>query len=444
MIYLLSVFLIFMFFISFYLNDKDILSPAFLFSTSFLFSSMWAVLYADRWELGLHLNTFCVIAFGVFEFTAVCTIVHALMKKRYSSSSQYSFLRQTERDVPPVLEILFLLFTVFIAVYTAYILTKWAGLPITQYIEAGKRYDRLKFDSHVSFTLPGWLSTARIVSDAGCYWFMYSSMDDIILKKRFRPMKLLIIFICMFNSLLTGSRTNVVNLILAMIFFGLNAYQKKKGSVNVLTPKTLALILLIVGFILGTFQLTAVLLQRRTSKSFMDYLAMYLGAEIKNLDMFLQGQRPVSAIWGSQTFRPLVQSIGKKIGLRDTTYTLNLPYRSVNGFNLGNVYTVFYPFIYDFGYKGLVLCTALMAFLSQMFYEISRKAGGLIGKVFTLVYGGAFGAIVFSFFSNKFFENIITIGNAKRVIIWFGFEVLINHMLKEKRKKQVLQVLTLQ
>lgn len=443
MIYLLAAFLILMFFVSFYLNDKDILSPAFLFSTSFLFSSMWAVLYAERWELGLHLNTFIVIAFGVFEFTAVCALVHCLMQKRYSSNPMHNFMRQKEREIPVILQILFLLFTLFIAFYTARIITRWAGVRITQFIAAGKKYDRLKFDSHVTFKLPGWLSAARLIPDAGCYWFMYSAMDDIILKKKVRPLKLLIIFVCMFNSLLIGSRTNVINLILAMIFFGLNAWQKRKGSVSILTPKTLALILLIVGFILGTFQFTAVLLQRKTSKTFMDYLAMYLGAEIKNLDLFLQEPRPVSAIWGSQTFRPLVQSFGKRLGLKDTTYTLTLPYRSVNGFNLGNVYSVFYPLIYDFGYTGFVLCTALMAFLTQMFYEISRRTNGIIGKVFTLLYGGAFGAIVFSFFSNKFFENIITIGFAKRVIIWFGLEILFNHLVQEKRQKETLQVLTL-
>ncbi|MCR5794289.1 MAG: oligosaccharide repeat unit polymerase [Solobacterium sp.] len=444
MIYLLNAFLILMFFVSFYLNDKDILSPAFLFSTAFLFSSMWAVLYAGRWELGLHMNTFFVIAFGVFEFTAVCALVRYLMRKRYSSDPMHNFMRQEEREIPVILQVLFLLFTMFIAFYTARILTRWAGVRLLHFIEAGKRYDRLKFDSHVTFRLPGWLSTARLIPDAGCYWFMYSMMDDIVLKRKVRPLKVLIVFVCMFNSLLIGSRTNVINLVMAMIFFGLNAYQKKRGSVNVLTPKTLALILLIVGFILGTFQLSAVLLQRSTSKSFMDYLAMYLGAEIKNLDLFLQGKRPVSEIWGSQTFRPLVQSFGKRLGLKDTTYTLTLPYRSVNGFNLGNVYTVFYPFIYDFGYTGFVLCTALMAFLSQMIYEISRRTDGIIGKVFTLLYGGAFGAIVFSFFSNKFFENIITIGFAKRVVIWIGFEILFNHMIREKRQKEMLQVLTLQ
>ena len=159
------------------------------------------------------------------------------------------------------------------------------------------------------------------------------------------------------------------------------------------------------------------------SNSIFDYLSVYLGAEVKNLDLFLQEKNNIekNTIWGSQTFIAIIATWGKKIGFNGYhEYKLDLPFRSVNGVGLGNVYTTFYPYIYDFGYIGCIVLVAIMAILSQVCYEIIKKIRGKKNvQICVLIYGVIYSCLLLSFFSNKFFENIFSMNFIKYIVIWF-------------------------
>ena len=75
MIYLLLLVLGVLCVTSFFIFKKDIIAPSFIFSLGFTIASFFAVIYAKKWELGLHLNTFLVISLGVTEFIVVSYIV---------------------------------------------------------------------------------------------------------------------------------------------------------------------------------------------------------------------------------------------------------------------------------------------------------------------------------------------------------------------------------
>lgn len=61
LIYLLFIILIILLVFEFLYNKKDIMEPAFLFCASFAIASFVACIYANKWNLNLHLNTFLVI-----------------------------------------------------------------------------------------------------------------------------------------------------------------------------------------------------------------------------------------------------------------------------------------------------------------------------------------------------------------------------------------------
>ena len=108
---------------------------------------------------------------------------------------------------------------------------------------------------------------------------------------------------------------------------------------------------------------------------------------------------------------------------------------------MGNVYTVFYPFIYDFGYVGVVVLTALMAFVCQVCYELGRNSKNRrVSLLFTIIYGTITSTLLLAFFSNKFYENIFTVEFVKRVIILVGFDIIFN-MFFLKTKKASFKIL---
>jgi oligosaccharide repeat unit polymerase len=159
-----------------------------------------------------------------------------------------------------------------------------------------------------------------------------------------------------------------------------------------------------------SFQSLVDLLGRTSSirENLFDYLAKYSGAQIKNLDIFLQEQTSnKSVIWGKNSFYTLIQWLGPYIGITDNNYNLDLPFRAVNGYGLGNVYTTFYAYIYDFGYNGMLILVGIMAVVSQYFYEKCKHTfSNGYPRLSEMIYGLIAGALVLSFFSNKFYELI--------------------------------------
>ena len=441
MIWLLLVLLTLMLFLSFHLNQKDILSPAFIFTASFVFSVFWACLYAKEWELGLHMNTFLLLFFGILEFNVLCVLFHKLYIRCHSSFGIHQNDYFAKLYIPSWLKLAYLAVVAAVCAGTVFVLTRWAGLPLSKFIEAGRQYDNMKFDEVSSFKFPSWLSTGRVLVEAGCYWFGYDFFNRLICSRKFDWISFSIVLLSIACNLLTGQRSGAFNLLLANAFFCFFIIQKKKNSKKFLSMRGLIVLVLIVFAALGSFRTVGVLMQRNISKNTMDYLAMYLGAEIKNLDIFLQGERPVSEIWGMQTFQPLILSLAPKFGYNIPSYNIDLPYQKVNGFGLGNVYTIFYPFIYDFGYGGAFILVAFMAFLSQFSYEIaghSRNRSAAL--LFAMIYGSMFSSLIFAFFSNKFFGNCFTIGFAKKIIFWVLFEIAFCHIFNYGRERYIISV----
>lgn len=418
MIYLLFLILLCVVYLSYKVFENDILCPSFLFSLSLSFGCFWAVLYSKKWDLGLHLNTLIVIGFGSFVFFVSAFIIHFIylkMHKAIGIRQNYLYAMMKNKTI---VDLMCLLFSIFVVLWTAKVLTDWAGLPMSEIIAAGRKYDNLKFDSIKSFSFPSMLSLFRLIIDSMGFFFSYKVANELVLQKKVNVVGTLIVIFSMLNSMITGGRTGAVNIILGMIFYLLFALQNKAKSNKILNFKLLMIIVSFVFLILVSFPYIGILMKRSIGKNPMDYMAMYIGAEIKNLDIFLQRRWKSNTIWGSQTFIELVHSFGRRLGVANPYYNLDLPFQSVNGYNLGNVYTVFYPFIYDFGYLGWFIITIVMAALSQVIYDVAKHSVRKeISLIFTLIYGTMFNTLLFAFFSNKFFEINFTVAFFKKIIV---------------------------
>ena len=86
MIYVLLICLCILLIASFILNKKDIISPSVTFCASFCFSTIWAAIYAKKWKLGLHSNTFFVIFGGVFEFVIISFLIQCWFRCFYKKN----------------------------------------------------------------------------------------------------------------------------------------------------------------------------------------------------------------------------------------------------------------------------------------------------------------------------------------------------------------------
>lgn len=462
MVYLLLIILLVLFIVSFFINKKNIVAPAFIFSFGFVMQAIFVVFYAKKWELGLHLNTFLVIVLGVAEFVIISYIVHLVCnsirkrknKNELEEKKQDKSLENIESKVEYlkiniILEILYLIFMLIISgVYLYFIVKSVNGSfeTISTIFEAMSKYDNLSKFSAETVSLPFIITNLEELVIASGYWFIYVVINNFLSNKKINIIEILIIVVSIVSSMLNGSRTIAFMIMFAAITMFIILMQKKKNKNNILTLKLVKNIVILGCVFIAIFYFSAQAWGRVSKEDKMYYFAIYCGAQVKNLDIFLQEKDYVknSAIWGSQTFYSIIQTLGQKIGFSDfQDYRLDLPFRNVNGLNLGNVYTTFYPYIYDFGYIGEFILVLIMAVISQIAYEFAKNTKlKKSPRLSILIYSNIVNCLILSFFSNKFYENIISMAMFKKIVFWTILNLIfckINYeeILKEKIIKKI-------
>ena len=277
-----------------------------------------------------------------------------------------------------------------------------------------------RYNSVVKFTDDGtdafpspWDKLRNLASMAG-YLFAFYFAQSVVEKDRaaFGISLAGTVVACVFQ-VISASRTMAVGYIFCFVVSYVMLRRHRDGRLPKVRVKTILMIVAAVSLFLVSFQFVAQTVQgRSTSSDPLVYISAYIGAEIPNLDCFLQagGADTNPVIWGYMTFRNTIRWIGQQFGIVDFIYQYDLPFNVINGVSTGNVYTTFYAFIYDFGYVGFVLLTALMAIVSQAVYSKSCKFNsGLASSVWVIIYSIIAYALLLSFFSNKFYENVFVI-----------------------------------
>ena len=105
--------------IAYYLNNKELIAPSFLFSISFLFASFFAYLNKNKWGDLLTSGVFWVISLGILEFIIVCFIIRFVFQQKRIQhqdivSINESFLNSTGRQKLIAIEIIQLFFIIMI------------------------------------------------------------------------------------------------------------------------------------------------------------------------------------------------------------------------------------------------------------------------------------------------------------------------------------------
>ena len=308
---------------------------------------------------------------------------------------------------------------------------------LSQAITAIGEYRSLSmFSDETIQALPAWINVLRSAVLALGYWFLYVLINNFILKK-WDFLTLAIVLLAAITSMTTGSRGNAFFMVISAIVMYLLLKKKQTGFRKGIRLKTFLIILMVLVLVLVNSQTIANLVGRGAEEmNPIEYISIYCGAQIMNLDTYLQGNMTPSNIWGGQTFINAVTWLGPILGLDIEHYELDLPFQRANGLNLGNVYTTFYPFIYDFGYIGVFVMTALMALISQWIYERAKRAAFKKTAAFSVIlYCYISASIFFSFFSNKFYEQVCNIWFIRSIIIWWLSNMLFCRMhLKLGRK----------
>lgn len=422
---ILFVFLVSITYINYLINGKIYISPSVIFSGVFAFSSFWLILFAKKWDLNLGINTFLVILFGNIIFSLVCKLINSFyIRKEKHKNIKANKLEEIKIDKFKIN--VFLIFSIIIIFLTLYYTVKAVNGSFSNIGNALYTYRNLTAYKGESVNIPAFIELLSGILHASSYWFLYVFINNLIVKKKIDIKILLIIILSALSSTLDGSRGAIVNSILAIIPMLYLLKNKENGYRSKLKLKNILFITFLSVLLISSLKWTATALGRNDTNEIetIDYIAMYTGAEIKNLDSYLQEKNLIETNIGIHTFRTIYDIFSKFVN-NNWEMDVVATYRTVNGYNLGNVYTIFFDFICDLGYFGILFFTSIMAIVSQILYEKSKEAKTDNGKVpiSIIMYSYVFGGIVFAFFGNKFFPQVFSFGFIKYVILWYLYNL---------------------
>ncbi len=426
---MLIVFLIFSLvfvFINYLIADRDMFNPAFLFSAVNFFSALMCVVLQKQYNAELHVNTFFVLLSGLFLFFLINTWQRFLNSRRKGPVVKIELEYMQLQNGWVVLFIL-------LELVVSYSLAKYVQNVASAYFGGGSnfvmqiaQYNTLaKFKStdlaELGINMPAIVSHGSNLCKGVVFILIAIEVNNYLIKKKFDKLICVAIVIRAVSSLFTGSRGDLFEYATAVLIDFVILSRRKKGYYKKGNLKFMVRILLIsTGAITGIF-LLSLAVGRAISYDGAWYNTFfgYLGAPILNLDSFLQTDFRLSSPLGRESFVFIYNYIGNSFGISEYQYSPNLPFIYHNGLGTGNVYTMYYPLIEDFGFFFFIPFVLIIAIYYSLTYSrISnlRSRKNPIGMRF-FVYSYLFNSLIMLMFADRFYTSITRLYSI-RMFVW--------------------------
>lgn len=427
MIYLLLIVFLIMLYLTFKKFDKDIIAPPVVLVAGYTLSIVCAVVNVKNWGIDLHLNTFFVLVYGTLLFVITGYIVKKWMEKKYTCyevNNHQKLMPISIKTKYLYVYIAFQILVMIIWVWNIYTITNSLG-----YYEnfAERMVTFRKWNSYgidwINNYFYVFLNQFNQISMISPYLFLYIIVYNYFVNKNLHNSTFLFISIILsiMQIFLTGGRLNVIALFLSCCLYYFLFYYKYYNRRFLIDRKFLMklFILLICGGI--GFYYTKVIVGRGDDINIGDiipYLTMYVGGPIQLLDMFLQKPIEVSDIWGKEVFSTLNFQLIRFGILNIKPYIIHLEFRTAEtGAFLGNIYTAYRSYIYDFGFIGLTILPIIFSgFVNYLYYMVIYKCKFSKVNLMFLFYSSIFWVIFFDFVRSFFFSVICSFIVIKQLI----------------------------
>lgn len=428
--WLLGIAIVFLI-INYVIADYDYLHPSFIFCLVFFMSTIFCIIEQERFEIVFHLQTVLVVGFAMFVFTLVSIWAKEKKKGR-------SFEEAGEEIKPIYIKNYIVIIFIGIQIITLLYFVKYLQAisiahhgQVVSLSEMISLYDTMtkfwtSYFNSLNIAVPFIYRLGNPISQAGAYLILYIAINNYVANKKINILHLISIgLLCVFY-LLNGSRSPLLRILtMAVILFYVmksKKNQKVKGNIKYAFVLVLLVLIAAVGFVVMLS-----IMGRDESMDVERYLFIYLGAPLVNLDNFLadfQGLT-IEPFLGAQTFRSLYAYVGKLFNISEFSYAGISQFAfSNNGIEIGNVYTTFYQFIYDFGYIGvlpLILIIAIYYVRSYVGFDNKLNKGGKMN--FSLfIYSYLFNDLIMLFFSNRFYTTLMDAPFIKLFIVSWVFK----------------------
>lgn len=432
LICMISIFLIIFLF-----SDRNLINPIVIFCIPLIISVLYGLQYYSEWKYNVSVNTAVVVVSSFLVFCIVVYLLDLSAKKIYLNQDGKEILSKKDSSELTKDSIYVCLFGLLVvaAAITFYeerklVLANGYGGSLSEVI--GGYNDLTKF-SDTGVTPSGLASLISGFMQGMAYILGYLFVMDRVYGER-RRYKIVLFALTVMSLMVSGSRTNAVALLIGAIIMYFIIRSKANKPITIRNANAgfaifipLAVVLVLIGF----FE-SLTLLGRNEETDFFYYIAIYLSAPMRNLDLAISNGIVHSDFWGQLTFKYLYPTLEKiNVVPSEASYGA-FPYISFNGYFLGNVYTTFYAFIVDFGFIGCLAAVAIMGLMSQCTFLIASYSRSSY-SIAVILYAYMAFQLFLSFFSSNFYQNIFNTGFLKFLIPIILFKCFVDMKLMQKR-----------
>ena len=432
MIQILFICVLFIAFLNLIISDMDYFNPGVVFNVMFaLFALLCCIVNAIA---GLEIDNILTVVI-IVSGSIVFTFVNILSRKTVRSAT-------TEELFNPIrINNIYIIGSIVVEIIVTFLMYKYVNDFASIYGVGGSFSEKLsfydtitKFNSEYKLRMPWYVSIGNLVGRSICYIALYVAVKNYIASKKLDLRYLIIVFIYFVGSLM-GGRTEALRIITAALFLWYYFYKRKsgwrKGSIKIAVRMTIIAVLIVVGFSIMRGFLG------RTTYDPIKVVFGYMGAPLKNFDTFLSNpNKSISDIWGAMTFTKFINWMGTKFNISSWIYVSDQPFLYFKGFRMGNVYTTYYNFYYDFGFAGCVILILIIAIYYCCTYRRLKAKPHEEKKIdFQLiVYAYLFNDLIMLPFSSRFYETVVNINFIRIIIILGGLIYIINNFYSKNGK----------
>lgn len=426
MIQLIFVALLLVIFINLIISDMDYFNPGVIFNTMFaLYAFMCCIVDSIT---GLEINnpmTFVVIVGGGVFFTIINWLSSQVIRgKSYDEGTQIINLNKAWIIAFLVIELV-----VILAMYKY--VNDFAGVYGVDgsFSEKLSFYDTItKFNSDYKLRMPSYVSVGNLLGRVLCYIALYVLINNFVEKKYIQYSLIAIIAIYFIGSLM-GGRTEALRIVTAAVALWYIMFKRKHGWRKADLKIIFRLFASAVGVVVLFSWMRSFL--GRTTYDPIKVVFGYIGAPLKNLDTFLTfPTKSIDGVWGAMTFTKFINWLGMKLDIPEWIYVSDQPFLYYKTFRMGNVYTMYYNFIYDFGYIGCALLTSIIAFYYCFTYRKIKNMKSDKSKINfkVIMYAYLFNDLIMLPLSSRFYETIVNINYFRIFIIFTALIFVINNL----------------
>lgn len=403
------------------------LNPVTAFTIGFVACMCVCLINYDKWDMErFHFNTFCLLCFGCLSFVLGCI----WFQLYYKGGNVIIDKSYRVFNINKSFLLIYLLFVVVIVSYSfSYLISVTGAENISQAAFINYHAGFVEGDNNL-YQLPLVPRLLKSIVIYLNYYFLFILANKIVHKEPLREM-LLLMLICIVSSmsnLTTGSRGSIFEPILYFLIVYLCLKNKKEVKNNIGKIKKIIFSIFVSSFILFIFFKSGSLAGRDTSDSdFVEYMSGYVGAQPKNLDLFINEYHMPNNTPGGYTFGGIFSSF---IDIKPV-FEMSMP-RDVNGHSLGNVYSGFSSYYYDFGIFGSIIFCFFLGIFFQFLYVNTFDDTRLNKRYFLFsifFYAYFLQGLILNFFGERVCRLFSPL-TLKCIIVIFVFDYLIRHITK--------------